>query len=161
MKKLYIIVAIAILLAGTAETRAQEVWNSVYESANKVLKEPVQNYSKKKFAQFKVDELNYLKKKAVDTDTLSRNEILDIQAYYMSEFLSRYLTEIIYSEGQPDSVKKAMIFLFVNASAICPLFGDTDKKTINKYLDSDGQITPFCLDTDWRKALTIVNRTME
>jgi uncharacterized protein (DUF2164 family) len=156
------LILLTVILSGFAiHANAQEVFRSVMESAQKALNDPVKNFMKTQVAQFKIDELNYLKSKAVDTDSLSKEEIMDIQAYFMSEFLTRYFTEIIYNEGQPDSVKKSMIFLFVNASAVCPLFNDTDKAKINKYIDADKQITPFCLDTDWKKALTIVNRAME
>lgn len=159
MKKYFMVIVLALIFS--LQANAQEVFRSVMESAQKTLNDPVKNFTKSQIAQFKIDELNYLKSKAKDTDSLSKNEILDIQAYYMSEFLTRYITEIIYNEGQPDSVKKAMVYLFVNASAVCPLFNDTDKKTINKYIDSDKQLTPFCLDTDWKKALKFVNKAME
>ncbi len=160
MKKLFY-TTVVMLFMFTVNTNAQEVFNAVMQSAQNALKDPVQNFSKTQMAKFKIDELNYLKSKAGNIETIKRNDLLDIQAYYMSEFLSRYLTEIIYSEGQPDSVKKAMVYLFVNASAICPLFNDTNKDVINKYLNSDKQLTPFCLDTDWEKAYKFINKAME
>ncbi len=160
MKKLFY-TTVVMLFMFTVNTNAQEVLNAVMQSAKNALKDPVQNFSKTQIAKFKIDELNYLKSKAGNIETIKRNDLLDIQAYYMSEFLSRYLTEIIYSEGQPDSVKKAMVYLFVNASAICPLFNDTNKDVINKYLNSDKQLTPFCLDTDWEKAYKFINKAME
>ncbi len=160
MKKLFY-TTVVMLFMFTVNTNAQEVFNAVMQSAHTALKDPVQNFSKTQMAKFKIDELNYLKSKAGNIETIKRNDLLDIQAYYMSEFLSRYLTEIIYSEGQPDSVKKAMVYLFVNASAICPLFNDTNKEVINKYLNSDKQLTPFCLDTDWEKAYKFINKAME
>ncbi len=160
MKKLFY-TTVVMLFMFTVNTNAQEVFNAVMQSAKNALKDPVQNFSKTQIAKFKIDELNYLKSKAGNIETIKRNDLLDIQAYYMSEFLSRYLTEIIYSEGQPDSVKKAMVYLFVNASAICPLFNDTNKDVINKYLNSDKQLTPFCLDTDWEKAYKFINKAME
>ncbi len=160
MKKLFY-TTVVMLFMFTVNTNAQEVFNAVMQSAQNALKDPVQNFSKTQMAKFKIDELNYLKSKAGNIETIKRNDLLDIQAYYMSEFLSRYLTEIIYSEGQPDSVKKAMVYLFVNASAICPLFNDTNKEVINKYLNSDKQLTPFCLDTDWEKAYKFINKAME
>ena len=147
MKKLFYTL-IALLTMTATQSNAQEVFNSVLESAQNALKDPVQNFSKTQIAKFKIDALN-------------RNDLLDIQSYYMSEFISKYLTEIICCEGQPDSVKKAIVFLFVNASAVCPLFNDKDKDKINKYINSDKQLTPFCLDTDWKKAFQFVNKAME
>ena len=149
------------LLTISATANAQEVFNSVLESARNALKDPVQNFSKTQIAKFKIDELNYLKSKTSKYESIKKNDLLDLQAYYMSEFISRYLTEIICCEGQPDSVKKATVYLFVNASAMCPLFNDNDKDTINKYINSDKQLTPFCLDTDWKKAFMFINKAME
>lgn len=160
MRKLFYTAFIAIFAFAT-NTKAQEVFNTVMESANSALKNPVQSFSKTQMARFKIDELNYIKSKSDTMETEKRNWLMDVQAYYMSEFLSRYLTEIIYNEGQPDSVKKAMVYLFVNASAICPLFNDTDKAKINKYINTDKTLTPFCLDTDWEKAYKVVNKAME
>ncbi len=159
MKKLFYTLIAFLTISATAN--AQEVFNSVLESAQNALKDPVQNFSKTQIAKFKIDELNYLKSKTSKYESIKRNDLLDIQAYYMSEFISRYLTEIICCEGQPDSVKKATVYLFVNASAMCPLFNDKDKDNINKYINSDKQLTPFCLDTDWKKAYTFINKAME
>ncbi len=159
MKKLFYTLIALLTISATAN--AQEVFNSVLESAQNALKDPVQNFSKTQIAKFKIDELNYLKSKTSKYESIKKNDLLDIQAYYMSEFISRYLTEIICCEGQPDSVKKATVYLFVNASAMCPLFNDKDKDTINKYINSNKQLTPFCLDTDWKKAFTFINKAME
>ncbi len=159
MKKLFYTLIALLTISATAN--AQEVFNSVLESAQNALKDPVQNFSKTQIAKFKIDELNYLKSKTSKYESIKKNDLLDIQAYYMSEFISRYLTEIICCEGQPDSVKKATVYLFVNASAMCPLFNDKDKDTINKYINSDKQLTPFCLDTDWKKAFMFINKAME
>lgn len=161
MMKKIIYTTIVILTVLGVKCNAQEVFNAVMTSAQNALKDPVQNFSKTQMAKFKIDELNYLKGKVGKMESIKRNNLLDVQAYYMSEFLSRYLTEIICSEGQPDSVKKAMVYLFVNASAVCPLFNDTNKETINKYINADKQLTPFCLDTDWEKAYRFVNKAME
>lgn len=159
MKKMFYTLIALLTISATAN--AQEVFNSVLESARNALKDPVQNFSKTQIAKFKIDELNYLKSKTSKYESIKKNDLLDLQAYYMSEFISRYLTEIICCEGQPDSVKKATVYLFVNASAMCPLFNDNDKDTINKYINSDKQLTPFCLDTDWKKAFMFINKAME
>ena len=160
MKKLFYTL-IALLTMTATQSNAQEVFNSVLESAQNALKDPVQNFSKTQIAKFKIDALNYLKSQTSKYESIKRNDLLDIQSYYMSEFISKYLTEIICCEGQPDSVKKAIVFLLVNASAVCPLFNDKDKDKINKYINSDKQLTPFCLDTDWKKAFQFVNKAME
>lgn len=150
-----------LLFACGATTSAQEVFNKVLENAQHILKEPTSTFTNQKIAQFKIDELLYMKNKAVDTDTLKATELLDIQSYYMSEFLSLFFTEIVYSTDLSAEDRKTKILLFVQASCACPLFNDTDKEKINKYIDGDSQLTPFCLDTDWYTAYLFVTKTME
>jgi len=160
MKKILPLLSL-ILFAFCATASAQEVFNKVMESAQHILNEPASAFTNKKIAKFKIDELNYMKSKAVDTDSLTANQILDIQSYYMSEFLSLFYTEIIYSTDLSAEDRKTKILLFVQASCACPLFNDTDKEKISKYIDGDSQLTPFSLDTDWYKAYLFVTRTME
>ena len=60
MKKLFYTL-IALLTMTATQSNAQEVFNSVLESAQNALKDPVQNFSKTQIAKFKIDALNYLK----------------------------------------------------------------------------------------------------
>ena len=102
-----------------------------------------------------------MKGKAMEKDSVAAIDLLDVQSYYMSEFLSMFYTEIIYSTDLSAEDRKAKILLFIQASCACPLFNDTDKEKINKYIDGDAQLTPFCLDTDWYKAYQFVTKAME
>ncbi len=154
-------ILLAALISLYEPLPAQEVFNTVMESAQQVLNEPTSTFTNSQIAKFKVDELNYMKSKAADTDTLSAADLLDVQSYYMSEFLSLFFTEIIYSAELSPEERKAKILLFIGASCDSPLFNDSDKEKINKYIDSDSQLTPFCLDTDWYKAYLFVTKAME
>ena len=57
MKKLFYTL-IALLTMTATQSNAQEVFNSVLESAQNALKDPVQNFSKTQIAKFKIDALN-------------------------------------------------------------------------------------------------------
>lgn len=158
-KNLFIL--LATLFFAPEPALAQEVFNKVMENARQIIDRQTSTFTNTQIAKFKVDELNYMKSKAVDTDSISASDLLDIQSYYMSEFLSLFYTEIVYSTELSTDDRKAKIMLFIQASCACPLFNDTDKETINKYIDGDSQLTPFCLDTDWYKAFQFVTKAME
>lgn len=158
-KRLYILFLSLFSVSGV--TSAQEVFNKVMESAQHILNEPTSTFTNTQIAKFKVDELNYMKGKAMEKDSVAAIDLLDVQSYYMSEFLSMFYTEIIYSTDLSAEDRKAKILLFIQASCACPLFNDTDKEKINKYIDGDAQLTPFCLDTDWYKAYKFVTKAME
>ena len=144
-KRLYILFLSLFSVSGV--TSAQEVFNKVMESAQHILNEPTSTFTNTQIAKFKVDELNYMKGKAMEKDSVAAIDLLD--------------TEIIYSTDLSAEDRKAKILLFIQASCACPLFNDTDKEKINKYIDGDAQLTPFCLDTDWYKAYQFVTKAME
>ena len=160
MKKFLSVLSFALFTTGGAVS-AQEVFNKVLESAQHTINEPTSSFTNAQIARFKVDVLQYMKSKALEKESANVNELLDIQAYYMSEFLSLFYTEIIYSTELSVEDRKAKIFLFIQASCTCPLFDDNDKEKINKYINGDSQLTPFCLDTDWHKAYQFVTKAME
>ena len=80
------------------------------------------------------------------------DRFLDVQAYYMSEFLTLFFKEILSDKKLSDEKKKNKILMFMDASCSNPLFNDSDKETINAYINEGNELTPFCLDTDWEKA---------
>jgi len=128
-KRLYILFLSLFSVSGV--TSAQEVFNKVMESAQHILNEPTSTFTNTQIAKFKVDELNYMKGKAMEKDSVAAIDLLDVQSYYMSEFLSMFYTEIIYSTDLSAEDRKAKILLFIQASCACPLFNDTDKEKIN------------------------------
>ena len=96
MKKFLSVLSFALFTTGGAVS-AQEVFNKVLESAQHTINEPTSSFTNAQIARFKVDVLQYMKSKALEKESANVNELLDIQAYYMSEFLSLFYTEIIYS----------------------------------------------------------------
>ena len=48
--------------------------------------------------------------------------------------------------------RKEKIMLFMDASVSNPMFDDKDQETTMSYINEGGELTPFCLNTDWQKA---------
>ena len=110
-KRLYILFLSLFSVSGV--TSAQEVFNKVMESAQHILNEPTSTFTNTQIAKFKVDELNYMKGKAMEKDSVAAIDLLDVQSYYMSEFLSMFYTEIITLQtSQPKTVKPKYFFSY-------------------------------------------------
>ena len=141
---------IMLLAALPYVSRAQDVFDAVMNSSQTVVANPDADESMLAMAQFKVTALRYLNRKAVEKEMTFRQ--MDIQAYYMSEFLSAYTRTLTktYATNKKD-VKKA-VFKYMSASAENPLFGDQDKQTTLVFVEDDSSLKPFSLDTDWQKA---------
>lgn len=132
--------------------RSQEVYNLVLENATKVVNSPTSGYAQAQIAQFKRTALLYMKKKAFErTDTVPA-KFLNTQAYYMSEFLGLFFNVILKDNKSDASARKEKIMLFMDASAMNPLYNDEDKETTMAFVNDGGELTPFSLDTDWQKA---------
>jgi hypothetical protein len=84
------------------------------------------------------------------------DRFLDLQAYYLSEFLTLYQEDLVNSINlsAEERAKRAMIY--VDATVSNPLFNDTDEETIYAFIQEGTELTPFSLDTDWQKALAAV-----
>lgn len=145
--------ALLLLLSATApQARAQEVYNLVLENATRIVNSPTANFTQTRVAQFKLTALVYMKKKAFETKAEVSSELLNTQAYYLSEFLSLFFDELLKDRKATAETRKKVLFLFMDASLSNPLFGDTDEDTTQAYIKEGSEITPFSLDTDWEKA---------
>ena len=51
-----------------------------------------------------------------------------------------------------EAKRRARIVLFMETSVANPLFNDPDTETTMAFINAGGEITPFCLNTDWQKA---------
>ena len=129
----------------------------VMENATRIVNSPSSSYTQTQIAQFKRTALTYLKSKAFEqTDSVSA-EFLNIQAYYLSEFLSSFFKEILKGKRKNTTEKQALIELYMDASVSNPLYNDLDQETTMSYITEGGQLTPFCLNTDWQKAFYAVS----
>lgn len=151
MKKHTLVLFLALLF-GAAQTKAQEVYNIVLENATRVVNNPTSTYTQTKIAQFKRTALVYLKSKSFEASDTVSAELLNTQAYYLSEFLTLFVDQLIKSKSASSDAQCEKMSLFMSASESNPLFNDPDKETTLSFVNAKGEFTPFSLDTDWQKA---------
>lgn len=133
--------------------QAQTVYNTVLENATRVINSPTSGFTQAQIAKFKCTALVYLRNKASEVyqgDEYVR--LLDTQAYYLSEFISLFFDEILKSKRLTEEKRKEKILMFMDASVSNPLFDDNNEETTMSYIIKGGELTPFCLNTDWQKA---------
>jgi hypothetical protein len=140
---------------------AQEIYKLVYQSAKSTLENPATPLTKAKIAQFKLSQLTYLYQKAFDTMPEVTDRFLDIQAYYLSEFLTLYQADLVKSSKMSSEERAKRVMIFLDATVSNPLFNDKDEETIYAYIKEGTEITPFSLDTDWEKALAAVKAQLK
>lgn len=150
MKHIFILVLGLIL--GTANAEAQDVYNLVLGSATRIINNPTSNLTNVQIAQFKRTALTYMKSKALEISDTIPSALLDTQAYYMSEFITLFIDDIVKSKRLSDDKRKQRILMFTDASISNPLFNDPDKDTTMSFMTDGNELTPFSLDTDWHKA---------
>lgn len=133
--------------------KAQVVYNTVLDNATRVINSPTSGYTQAQIAKFKCTALIYLRNKA--SEMYQGEEyvrVLDTQAYYLSEFITLFLNEILKSKRLNEEKRKEKILMFMDASVSNPLFEDADEDNTMSYIIKGGELTPFCLNTDWQKA---------
>jgi hypothetical protein len=140
---------------------AQEIYKLVYQSAKSTLENPATPLTKAKIAQFKLSQLTYLYQKAFDTMPEVTDRFLDVQAYYLSEFLTLYQADLVKSSKMSGEERAKRVMIFLDATVSNPLFNDKDEETIYAYIKEGTEITPFSLDTDWEKALAAVKAQLK
>ena len=150
MKHIFILVLGLIL--GTANAEAQDVYNLVLGSVTRIINNPTSNFTNVQIAQFKRTALTYMKSKALEISDTIPSALLDTQAYYMSEFITLFIDDIVKSKRLSDDKRKQRILMFTDASISNPLFNDPDKDTTMSFMTDGNELTPFSLDTDWHKA---------
>lgn len=148
----------ALFAAFCLPSRSQQVYNMVFESATRTVNNPMSDYTQLRLAQFKKTALTYLRQKAEIADTVLNISLLDCQAYYLQQFITSYLKQVIrYSGEHQNGMRQAVIKLFIKSSLDCPLWKDSDVETTHSYIGDAEELTPFSLDTDWQKAYQEVN----
>ena len=73
--------------------------------------------------------------------------------YYLSEFITLFFNEILKSKRLNEEKRKEKILMFMDASVSNPLFEDADEDNTMSYIIKGGELTPFCLNTDWQKSI--------
>ena len=119
---------------------AQAVFDRVLSGANRVLSSSGYGFVQTHLASFQRAALLYMRE---HTDTLSAadaSRLLDVQAYYLSEFSTRFLHDVFRKEGLSHEQRKELYYRFVKAATTRAF--SNDRKTPAR----------FSLDTDWEKA---------
>lgn len=150
-----------LTMSFSQEMQGQEVFNMALENATKVVNSPTANFTATRIAQFKCTALMYLKSEAFERKTIVTDQFLNTQAYYLSEFLTLFFNQVVANRNKSDKIRKEKIMIFANASVHNPLFNDPDKETTRSYIDGGAELTPFSLDTDWKKAFSEVKEKIE
>lgn len=150
--KRHILLFFLLCTLSCVTAHAQDVYNYVLQSATRTVNSPTSNFTQTQIAQFKRTALIYLKQKAFEQCDSVTTQLLDTQAYYLSEFITLFFEEIIKAKRLTDDERRERIMLFMDASVSNPMFQDDDQETTMSYINDGGEITPFCLNTDWQKA---------
>ena len=146
-----LLLLIPMFLIGN-QISAQEVYNYVLQSCSRIVDDPISSITHTRVAQFKKTALIYLSSKAEETMPHVTESFLNEQAYYLSEFVATFFEDVLNGSSKKKAAKKKIIFKYVNASLMNPLFDDTDVETTEIYLQETDELTPFSLNTDWKKA---------
>lgn len=145
-----------LLCASFPLSSAQKVYDYVLQSSTNTVNNPLATYTDAQVAQFKRTALVYLKKKCFEkVDTIS-GEFLDVQAYYLSEFVTLFCRDVYQARRLSETGRKERIMLFMDASVSNPLFDDSDQQTTMAYIIDGNSVMPFCLNTDWPKAYAAI-----
>lgn len=146
---------------GFAQIQAQEVYNMALENATRMVNTPTTNFTQTRISQFKRTTLIYMKRKAFETMPEVKEDFLNTQAYYLSEFLSLFFDEILKDHKLKEELRKQKIYMFMEASLSNPLFNDPEIETTQCYIEDGSELTPFSLDTDWEKAYNTAKRNLK
>lgn len=156
MKKVITILLLTLSLVPAA-AGAQNVYNFVLENAQRTVDNPTVNFTQTRIAQFKVTALRFMRQIGLEKRPGADERWLDVQAYYLSEFLTLFFKELVSSDQLSSDERKAHILRFTEATMENPLFEQVDEETALAYLKEAGEITPFSLNTDWEKAYNYLN----
>ena len=133
----------------------------VLDNATRIVNSPTSSFLNTQIAQFKRTALIYIKSKAFERTDSVPAKFLNTQAYYLTEFLNLFFTEMIKIKDLPEKARKQRILRFMDASACNPLFHDPDEETTLSFVENGGEVTPFSLDTDWQKAYLAAKAIVE
>ena len=158
MKKLFIVLAMSLLAA--THIMAQDVANEIKRISKEVADDQKQDLQTRRIAYFKVAVVDYLKMKVREEVLKDTNNIkvfndnikmINEQAYAMYEFVNLFVKRL--SKADKEEAKEVIMAKFKKASLNNPLFNDMDIELVQSYVNNDGYLTRFSLDTDWVKAL--------
>ncbi len=131
---------------------AQAVFDRVLSGANRVLSSSGYGFVQTHLASFQRAALLYMREHADTLSAADASRLLDVQAYYLSEFSTRFLHDVFRKEGLSHEQRKELYYRFVKAATTHPLFCDPDTVTTRAFSNDRKTPARFSLDTDWEKA---------
>lgn len=154
MKRIFF--TMSLLMTLTLSTQAQSVYLEVKRLTQESLKSDTKSELEKSLAKFKIEALEYL---AVMTSEQMKDSAaisIDSQSYGLYEFAYIYYNVVknLRSKNAIDNVKK----VFKNTSLEFPRFNEMDANIALKYINTKNSPTPFCLNTDWVKAVQTIKK---
>jgi type II secretory pathway component PulJ len=152
MKKMMFALLVFSLI--TFSANAQQVYNEVFRLSKKIADSTQLDIETRKIATFKVDALEYMAMKAAEVMPDSSMSMLDHQAYALYDFINSFTRRLALA---PKGQKDAIIAVYRNASINNSWFNDEDKELVWSYYNNPNYITQFSLDTNWEKAVEVVN----
>ncbi|MCM1108137.1 MAG: hypothetical protein NC388_03650 [Clostridium sp.] len=150
IKKLFIVLLCG--LGSYSGLQAQQLYNTVLQKAEQVVNDPRSDEVSVKINHFKSTALRYTKKMAFEQHKSVTTQFLDLQAYYLSDFLGRFFKELSQLQDNDEKTRKNCIWEYVNITVSNPLFEHVDKNVSESFLEDKNNLTPFNLNTDWEKA---------
>ena len=152
-----ITVIIAILLGIQLSATSQEIYNEVLAKSEAIVNDPKASDINIKLNHFKSTALRYIRSTAHKQKKQVTASFLDVQAYYMSDFLGRFFKDLSTIQNSSEKKRKEYIMMYVNASVGNPLFENQDEEITECFIDDNNNLTPFSLNTDWEKACKAID----
>lgn len=149
MKKLISILAMMLCLA--IPTQAQNVYKEVLRLAKEQRKPTNRLNEQRETAKFSVDALEYMAAKTKELMPDSTTLTLDYQSYCLHEFIRYYKTAL--NKASNKASRRNVVMTFQEATLKNRRFNDKEEDITFAYIKDNKSFTPFCIDTDWVKAM--------
>lgn len=142
-----------IISASSVSIQAQEVYDYLLDKTELVLNDPASQDFDLKIAQFKNTAMRYFRKHIILKQGSVSSTWLDEQALALNEFVTNYLIELSQNSHTTSITRKKIVMRYCSACMNHPLFKDIDKEEAEVFMYDKTGYTPFCLNTDWVKAV--------
>ncbi len=134
---------------------AQDIINEVKRMKDTYLSEAndtSKDIEERKIATFKYDATRYL----IDNAGYDTEAELGNQVAAMTDFVNLFFGEI--KDAKNKQKRATVMEKYKNASLSNPLYHDYDKQLVHAYINNNGFLTQFSLDTNWVVALEEVQK---
>lgn len=155
MKKLILLL---LLIPVCNNMQAQEVYDYLLDKQEQTLNNVRATDFELKVAQFQYTAMRYFRKNGIQIYGKVTDVWLDTQALSLSQFLTYFFQQIRLSSTGPKEVREKILKTFIKACEENPMFSVYNKEEAESFVNDKGGYTPFSLNTDWEKALKVVEQ---